>query len=82
MQRIEFRSPIGVEDMITDGLDKDYYLYELEADDFQMKLVNEFVTVDAEFSIEFDDDISFDEMWDRITMEFDRPELIGHITGQ
>ena len=78
MQRIEFSSPIGVEDMITDGFDKDYYLYELDADNINMSIVNTFVTIDADFTIEFDDDISFDEMWDRITMEFDRPTLIGH----
>ena len=77
MPYIKFRATIAVDNLIEDGLDKDYYQWELDVDDFEFTLRNPFIEVEGDMIVKWeDDDLSIDDVWFKIEGEFDRPAII------
>lgn len=77
MNTIKFRANVGVDDAIEAGLDTDYYLYELDLEDIDVSIVSA-VYADLDFTAWYDDseEDAEEDLWNRICMEFDRPQRI------
>ena len=70
---IRFRAEVGLDDAIEGGLDKDYYLWELDLEDVQIALPKA-VYAELDFTVYYDEDeYTEEDMWFKICGEFDRP---------
>lgn len=73
MPTITFRADVDADDVVEDGLDTDYYMYELDVDDVQVRVAT-YTPIPLEFKVKFDEEwLTEEDVWNKIAMEFDRP---------
>lgn len=77
MATIKFRAEVGVDDAIESGLDTDYYLWELDLEDLDVAIPTA-VYANLDFTAWYDDsdENAEEDLWNRICMEFDRPQRL------
>ena len=73
MASIRFRAEVNLDDAIEEGFDKDYYLWELDAEDIQVSLPKA-IYAEMDFTLFYDEtEFEEEEIWFKIQGEFGRP---------
>lgn len=73
MASIRFRAEVNLDYAIEDGLDRDYYLWELDAEDVQIAIPTA-VYAELDFTVFYDEtEYEEEDIWFKIQGEFGRP---------
>lgn len=73
MATIKFRSEVGLDDVVNDGFDTDYYLWELDLDDISVS-IPQAIYANLDFTVYYDEDeYTEEDMWFKICGEFSQP---------